>query len=103
MRSRHSPLPLLFVLAATAACAPSEALVPISDSARAAPPPRLAETARFDAALAGAGPDAERLQADADTLAARAAALRARAAALQAPVIDPGVRPRLESASGDSN
>lgn len=88
------------VLTAIAACAPPEARVPISDSARAAPPPRLAETARFDAALAEAAPDAERLQADADSLAARAEALRARAAALQAPVVDPAARPRLEAASG---
>jgi hypothetical protein len=82
---------------ALAACAPREARVPISEEARDAPPPRLAETALFDSALAGAAPDAERLGADADALAARAEALRARAAALDAPVLDPAVRPRLEA------
>ena len=67
--------------------------------ARAAPPPRLTETARFDDALAGAGPDAERLAADSATLAARAEALRARAGALSGPVVDPAVLPRLEAAT----
>jgi hypothetical protein len=89
--------PRLAVLLALAACAPQEARVAISDEARDAPPPLLAETARFDAALASATPDAERLQADADDLAARAEALRARAAGLDAPVLDPAVRPRLEA------
>ena len=79
-----------------AACAPEEARVPISESAQAAPPPRLVPTARFDAALAGAAPAAERLGEERAALAARAEALRARAAALDSPVVDPAVRPRLE-------
>ena len=79
--------------------APGEALVPISEDARAAPPPRLVETARFDDALAAAGPDAERLGADAAALATRAEALRARADALSGAVVDPAVRPRLEAAA----
>ena len=90
------PLAALFVLVACGA--PNEALVPTSAEARAAPPPRLAETARFDAALAGAGPDAERLGAGATALAARAEALHARAGALAGPVVDPRVRPRLDAA-----
>ena len=54
----------------------------MSEAAREAPPPRLGETAAFDAALARADPDARRLEAGSAELAARAAALRARAAAL---------------------
>lgn len=88
------------MLAILAACAPpQEAIGPVSDEARAAPPPRLVETAQFDAALAAAGPDAERLGATADALSARAAALRARADALSAPVVDDARRERLEAAS----
>jgi hypothetical protein len=97
---RFSPLPgLALLLAAVAGCGPppgSEA--PISPEAAAAPTPRLAETARFDAPLAAAGPDAEQLRAGADALAARAAGLRARGAGLGAPVIDPAERRRLEAA-----
>jgi len=97
------PRPLLPVAAALAllACAPPEAGGgPVSEAARTGPPPRLGETAAFDAALASADPDARRLEAGAADLSARAEALRARAAALQAPVVDPGVRPRLEPAGG---
>ena len=60
--------------------------MPVSEAARAAPPPRLGETAEFDAALARADPDARRLETDAADLAARATALRARAAAMGAPI-----------------
>ena len=101
---RFLPLPplrpacLALGLALLAACAPKEAEIPISDAARAAPPPRLGETAAFDAALARSQPDAERLGAGAEDLGARAAALRARAAALSAPVVDPDTRSRLEAA-----
>jgi hypothetical protein len=87
-----------FVLIAVAACAPEEARVPLSENARNAPPPRLAETALFDAALARAAPDAERLEADAAALAARAEALRARAAGLSATIIPTDARGRLEAA-----
>jgi hypothetical protein len=97
MRPRFAVLAAAIWAACAAACAPPEARVPVSEQARDAPPPRLAETALFDAALAGAAPDAERLGADADALAARAEALRARAAALDAPVLDPADRPRLEA------
>ena len=85
---------------ALAACAPPEiASLPISEAARTAPPPRLGETASFDAALARADPDAERLAGDAAGLAARASALRERAAALaEAPVLDPEAGARLEAA-----
>lgn len=97
-------IPALSSLAALvlfAGCgAPEEALVPISEDARAAPPPRLVETARFDDVRAAAGPDAERLRTDAATLAARAEALRARAAGLSGPIVDPAVRPRLDAATG---
>jgi len=97
---RIPPVPPLAALLVLVACgAPREALVPTSEEARAAPPPHLAETARFDAALAGASPDAERLGADATALAARADALHARAGALAGPVVDPQVRPRLEAAT----
>lgn len=58
-------------------------------------PPLLAETARFDSALASAGPDAERLADGADALAARAEALRARADAMAGPVV---ADDRLEAA-----
>ncbi len=72
--------------AGLAACgAPPDAEVPTSEEARAAPPPMLVETARFDSALAEAAPSAERLADERDALAARAAALRERAAALDAP------------------
>lgn len=64
--------------------APPEAEVAASAEAQAAAPPTLVETARFDAALAEAGPAVERLGAEQEALAARAAALRARAAALDA-------------------
>jgi len=64
----------------------------------AAPTPHLVETARFDAALAQATPDAERLQAGSGALAARAETLRARAAALSAPVLPQGDRDRLDAA-----
>ena len=95
---RIPPVPPLAALLVLVACgAPREALVPTSEEARAAPPPYLAETARFDAALAD--PDAERLGADATALAARADALQARAGALAGPVVDPEVRPRLEAAT----
>ena len=79
---------------------PKPAAARVSEAARTGPPPRLGETAAFDAALASADPDARRLEAGAAALADRAAALRARAAALQAPVVDPAVRPRLEPAGG---
>ncbi len=91
-------LPVSLGLALLAACAPREAEIPMSEAARAAPPPRLDETAAFDAALAQAQPDAERLGAGATDLAARAAALRARADALSAPVVDPDTRSRLDAA-----
>ena len=86
---RHVPTAcLLSVLAMAAACTPPEvASVPISEAARTAPPPRLAPTASFDAALAGAAPDARALEDQAADLAARAAALRARAAGLAGPVL----------------
>ncbi|HET9067719.1 MAG TPA: hypothetical protein VFN28_03670 [Amaricoccus sp.] len=90
---------LLLLLFAAAACGPAEEVVGRpTDAARNAPPPRLGETAAFDAALASAAPDAERLGAERDALAARAAALRARAAALAGPVVDPAKRQRLEPA-----
>ncbi|HET9067426.1 MAG TPA: hypothetical protein VFN28_02190, partial [Amaricoccus sp.] len=58
---------LLLVVLAPVACAPSEAVVGApSDAVRTAPPPRLGETAAFNAALASAAPDAERLGAGAD-------------------------------------
>ena len=93
-----SSLAALLLLAGCGA--PEEALAPISEGARAAPPPSLVETARFDDARAAAGPDAERLGTDAATLAGRAEALRARAAGLSGPVVDPAVRPRLDAATG---
>jgi hypothetical protein len=99
MLSRYRPIPRHALLAlgfALAACAPPEgAELPISADARAAPAPRLAETAAFDAALERAAPDAERLETEAAGLAARAEALRARAAALAPPVVEPDARPRL--------
>ena len=84
-------------LALAACAAPRDADFVPSEASRAAPPPRLAETARFDAALAAAGPDTERLAEGADALAGRAAALRSRAAALSAPVLEPGARSRLDA------
>jgi hypothetical protein len=96
-------VPATLVLSALAACAaPEAARVPMSEAAQAAPPPRLAETARFDAALASAAPDAERLEADAATLAARAEALRARAAGLSGAVMETDARNRLEAAAEES-
>jgi len=97
---RISWFPRLALLLAAAGCGvPDEARVPLSAEARGAPPPLLGPTARFDAALAAATPDAKRLEADAAALAARAEALRARAAGLSGPVVDPAVRPRLEAAT----
>lgn len=88
----------MVLLVGAAACgAPERARVPISEAARTAPPPRLLETAQFDAALAQAGPDAERLDADASALAARAEALRARASGLAGDIIEPAERERLEA------
>lgn len=95
--------PILAAMAAAAllGCnAPDAAVAPVSDEARASPPPRLTETALFDEALASAAPDAERLSADQAALAARAAALRARAAGLASPVLTDAARPRLEAAAG---
>jgi len=81
-------------LAALAGCGPppearDAATRPVEDLPR----PSLAPTARFDAPLAAATPDAATLQETSADLAARAAALQARAAALQAPVIAPDDRP----------
>jgi hypothetical protein len=95
------PFPFLRVLAALliAACeAPGDAAYEPSAAARDAPPPQLAETARFTAPLATATPDAERLAEGTDALAARAAALRGRADALGAPVIGPAEQRRLTDA-----
>ena len=92
---------LLFSTAAllAAGCAPPPGgELPPSAAAVAAPTPHLVETARFDAALAQATPDAERLQAGSGALAARAETLRARAAALSAPVLPQGDRDRLDAA-----
>ncbi len=88
--------PATVVLAVIACSPPDAAVAPVSEAARTAPPPRLGETAQFDAVLATAEPDARRLEEESAALAARAAALRVRGAALQAPVVDPSVRPRLE-------
>ena len=88
------------MVAVVAGCAlPPSAPAPVSEAVRDMPPPRLAETAQFDAALARAGPDAERLEAGAAALAARAEALRARAAGLADPVLTPDARDRLGSAA----
>ncbi len=95
----HAPACLLAVAGALMACEPPDAAkVPISESARGAPPPRLEPTASFDAALASAAPEARALEAQAADLTARAAALRARAAALGTPVIDSDDRARLDAA-----
>jgi hypothetical protein len=81
---------------ALAGCeAPADAAFEPSAAARSAPPPQLAETAGFDAALERAGPDAAEMEAASAALAARAAALRERAEALSAPVIAPDARGRL--------
>ena len=89
------------LLVALAACAtPDDANFVPSERARAAPPPRLAPTATFDAALVRAGPDAARIEAESAALAARAEALAARAEALSAPVVGPDARSRLEAAGG---
>ena len=97
---RLVPAAAQLALLLVAACAPPESVaVQISEEARAAPEPQLGATASFDAALASAGPDVERLDAASAGLAERATALRARAAALGAPVIDPGTRERLEAAT----
>jgi hypothetical protein len=101
MREPRRPL-AAFVLIVVAACAPEEARVPLSERARDAPPPRLAETALFDAALARAAPDAERLEAEAAALAARAEALRARAASLSPAIIPTDARGRLAAAAQES-
>ncbi|MFO1209256.1 MAG: hypothetical protein U1E40_08535 [Amaricoccus sp.] len=101
MRRRPLPAPLLAaaLLALVAACGPPPgAEEPISDAARAAPPPQLGATAQFDDALARAQPDADRLGAGSAELAARAAALRARAAAMSGPVVDPPTLTRLQAA-----
>ncbi len=84
MRAFAAGMVTLAALGLAACGAPPEAEIATSEEARAAAPPRLVETARFDAALADAAPSAERLSDERDALAARAAALRARAAALDA-------------------
>jgi hypothetical protein len=90
--------PIACIALLAAACAPEPGAPPPPTAATlAAPAPRLAETARFDAALSAATPDAERLAADADALAARAEALRARADALAQPVMAEEARQRLEA------
>ena len=89
--------PFAVALAPLACSTPEAAIAPVSEAALAAPPPRLGETAQFDAALRRAEPDALRLEAEAAALAARAAALRARAAGLSGPVVDPAALPRLEA------
>lgn len=91
-------LPAGLAVLALAGCeAPQGAVAPITAEAARAAEPRLLETARFDSALAVAGPDAERLGADRDALAARATALRARAAGLEAPVMGADERARLDA------
>jgi hypothetical protein len=86
---------LIGLLLAAGCDAPDAARLPLSDAARGAPPPRLAPTSNFDAALASASPDAVRLSEESAVLAARAEALRLRAAALSPPVVDPALAPRL--------
>jgi hypothetical protein len=89
--------PVAAIVLLAAACAPQADVPPPAAATLAAPAPRLAETAAFDAALASAAPDAERLAAGADALAARAEALRARADALADPVLAEDARQRLEA------
>ncbi len=99
MPNRHPAVRLsLALVLGLAGCAPPGAEVPISEALRTAPPPQLGETASFDAALATAAPDAQRLASGSEALAARAAALRTRAAALTGEVVDPATRERLEAA-----
>ena len=98
MLRRLFPLLLAAVLGVPAACAPPpEAPIrAVSEAARSAPPPLLAETARFrhSARRAGPRPSAVRLEARGRRRSsARAEALRARAAALGDPVL-PGGRAR---------
>lgn len=100
MRLRRHPVlraaGLALILGGGAGCtAPSEALVPPTDAARAAPPPQLAETALFRANAARAAYAADRVGTGAAALAARARALQARASTLQAPVLDPATRRKL--------
>jgi hypothetical protein len=92
----------LLALALAACSAPPEADFTPTEAARTAPPPLLAPTSDFDAALAGAAPAAEQLEARTAALAARAAALRERAAALDAPVVSPEAAPRLKAATEGS-
>lgn len=87
----------LAILALGGCEVPRGAVSPISQRAAQAPAPALIETARFDAALSSAEPDARRLATDRDALAARAAALQARAAGLVAPVMPSDERARLEA------
>jgi hypothetical protein len=94
----------LVALVALAGCAPREADFTISERARAAPPPALAPTARFEAPLAEGAESAGRLDAESAALAARASALRARAAALAgAAVLKQEDRARLAGAAGGEN
>jgi len=96
---RRLPLFLAAVLGPAGCAPPPDADPAVSEAARSAPPPLLAETAQFDSAVARAAPDAERLEAGAAALSARAEALRARAAALGDPVLPADARGRLEAAA----
>lgn len=83
------------------ACGPPPEARAGFDPAPPGQPPVLAPTADFDAVVAGAEPDAARIEAENAELAARAEALRARAGDLAAaPVIPPPERTRLEAAGG---
>ncbi len=97
------PIPVLLCAMLLAGCGlPPGIDAAIPPAARTLPAPDLAPTAAFDAPLAAAAPDAQRLTDANAALAARAAALRARASALDAPVIDAETRARLARAVEDA-
>lgn len=77
-------------------CAPREAQYELSETAAAAPPPRLIPTQDFAEPTAEGAAATARLGEDRSALAARAAALQGRAAALSAaPLLNEAERARL--------
>lgn len=100
MRARASLLACA-ALALLGACGPPDrAGLPPLAAVDLPPAPQLIATERFRAARETAGPGAEQLAARTEALAARAAALRARAAQA-GPVLDPGMRARLDAARAE--
>ena len=108
VRTRAASLLCLAAVLALAACGPpQQADVGSPERLRNLARPDLAPTATFDAALAAAEPDADRLDRDADALATRAEALSTALVILEpargVAIVEglPGCETRIENQAGE--